>query len=444
MNIKLLFYLTMAAISPQAGPQTEFFRTRADIAVYGGAAGGGKTWALLAEPLRHIDNPRFGAVFFRRTTPEITNEGGPWDEAMSIYPGFKAVPKIGDRTFIFPTGASVQFSHIEHETDKLKWQGSQIALIEFDELTHFTEGQFFYMLSRNRSTCGVKPYLRASTNPDYDSWVRKFIDPFIGDDGFPNDQCGQLIYFARSGGKIDYAWTKAELVKKYNWLNPDTDIMSLTFIPSSLDDNKILTEKDPSYRGRLLSMSSVEQKRLLLGNWDAKDETGRMFFNPRRGQAPGYIQNIAYLDPAFTSNQNSDFSALCIGGKQGEAYYVKGGYLIKANIDEMYDKVTAILLDQKIDSLVVEQNQAQIALIREFRNRGFYVRGVNNTKNKAVRIQDAVAKNWGNIIFGDVQEAWLNQVLNYTSIPPAAYDDAPDSLAGLIESYNLTVEVTAI
>jgi hypothetical protein len=80
-------------IRPQAGPQTTFLSTRADIAIYGGAAFGGKTWALTVEPLRHVDNPHFGAVFFRRTSPQITNEGGPWDEAEKIYPLIGASPR---------------------------------------------------------------------------------------------------------------------------------------------------------------------------------------------------------------------------------------------------------------------------------------------------------------------------------------------------------------
>jgi len=73
-------------IRPQPGPQMQFLSSQADIAIYGGSAGGGKTWGLLMEPLRHIGNGRFGAVFFRRTTTQITNEGGLWDESAELYP----------------------------------------------------------------------------------------------------------------------------------------------------------------------------------------------------------------------------------------------------------------------------------------------------------------------------------------------------------------------
>jgi hypothetical protein len=167
-------------VKPQEGPQTEFLSTPADIAVYGGAAGGGKTWAILAEPLRHYDNPKFSAVIFRRTYPMIESEGGLWEESGNVYPLVGGKPRQRDLKWIFPTGMSVRFAHMQHETDKLNWQGSQIPFIGFDELTHFTESQFFYMLSRNRSvSAGIKGYIRATCNPDALSWVKKFLAPWV-------------------------------------------------------------------------------------------------------------------------------------------------------------------------------------------------------------------------------------------------------------------------
>jgi hypothetical protein len=144
-------------IGPQPGPQTQFLSTPADIAIYGGAAGGGKTFAELLEPTRHVHNKDFGAVIFRRTTPQITNEGGLWDESTKLYPLLGAIPKLGDLSWRFPSGATVSFAHIEHDSTVLNWQGSQIPLICFDELTHFTQKQFWYMVSRNRSMSGVRP-----------------------------------------------------------------------------------------------------------------------------------------------------------------------------------------------------------------------------------------------------------------------------------------------
>ena len=160
------------AIRPQAGPQEAFLASSADIVIYGGAAGGGKSWGLLLEPLRHVtNNAGFAAVFFRRNTTQIRNPGGLWDESRTLYPLCGGRPAKAVLEWRWPFGGLVKMAHLEHENTVYDWQGAQIPLICFDELTHFSKGQFFYMLSRNRSTCGVRPYIRATTNPDADSWA---------------------------------------------------------------------------------------------------------------------------------------------------------------------------------------------------------------------------------------------------------------------------------
>jgi hypothetical protein len=142
---------------------------------YGGGAGGGKSWALLYEPLRHIHNADFGGLIFRRTYPQIMQEGGLWDESCDLYNLLSAKSNQTDMRWRFPSGASISFGHLQHEKDRYDYQGAQVAYIGFDELTHFSEKVFWYMLSRNRTTCGVRPYIRATCNPDCDSWVRKFF-----------------------------------------------------------------------------------------------------------------------------------------------------------------------------------------------------------------------------------------------------------------------------
>ncbi|HET7100695.1 MAG TPA: terminase family protein, partial [Terriglobia bacterium] len=164
-------------VTAQIGPQTQFLDAKSDLVVYGGAAGGGKTFALLLEALRFRKVPGFGAVIFRRVSPQITNQGGLWDEACKLFPQFGGVPRRSSHhlSWTFPAGTRISFRHLQYEETVLDWQGSQVPLIGFDELTHFTERQFWYMLSRNRSICGVKPYMRATCNPDADSWVADLL-----------------------------------------------------------------------------------------------------------------------------------------------------------------------------------------------------------------------------------------------------------------------------
>jgi hypothetical protein len=94
--------------------------------------------------------------------PQITNPGALWDESLNFYPQLGGAPHVRMREWRWPRGGKIKFSHLQFETSVYDWQGGQITLICFDELTHFSAHQFFYMVSRNRSTCGVRPYIRAT------------------------------------------------------------------------------------------------------------------------------------------------------------------------------------------------------------------------------------------------------------------------------------------
>ena len=116
-------------IRPQPGPQTAFLSCPADVAVFGGSAGGGKTLGLLLEASRNISNPDYGGVIFRREQTMITNEGGLRDTALQLYPHlggeYRSQPYPH---FLFPSGARISFRHLNQESDVLSWQGSQIPL----------------------------------------------------------------------------------------------------------------------------------------------------------------------------------------------------------------------------------------------------------------------------------------------------------------------------
>lgn len=291
-------------IKPQPGPQTEFLSTQADIAFYGGAAGGGKSFGLLLDPLRHYTNARFGAVIFRKNSVQVRNEGGLWDESMQIYPLIKGHPKQANLQWTFPSGMSISFSHLEHEKSVLDHQGSQMGWMGFDEITHFSQNTFFYMLSRNRSASGVSPKIRATCNPDPDSWVRSFIDWWIGEDGYPiPERSGKLRYFIRTGDQMVWADSPDEIYAQFG-NGSEIRPKSVTFIPSKLQDNKILMEKDPGYLGNLLALSHVDRMRLLEGNWNIRASAGELFkqeWFPIIDAIPsGWIWAIRFWDRAAT------------------------------------------------------------------------------------------------------------------------------------------------
>lgn len=204
--------------------------------------------------------PGFTGIVFRRTSPEITNAGGLWDEAGDLYPYAGGESRVGMLEYRFPAGSKVSFRHLEHEDTKYRYQGSQVCYLAFDELTHFTESQFWYLLSRNRSTCGVRPYARATCNPD-PGWVKDLLAPWV-DDGFdgPRARSGELRWFIRVEGKI-------------RWVDRDhPDAKSLTFIRASIFDNEILLRQNPEYLATLKALPPVERARLLDGDWNVRRE----------------------------------------------------------------------------------------------------------------------------------------------------------------------------
>lgn len=293
-----------AEIRPQAGPQTMFAESAADIVILGGAAGGGKSYSLLMEPLRNVYRTgKFAAVIFRRTTPSITHPGSLWDTSKDIYnnlPGAKQYesaplhwewqagpidPATGKPEW--EGGAKVQFSHLEHEKTVKDWHGSQIPFIGFDELTEFTQYQFWYMLSRNRSTCGVRPYMRATCNADADSWVAELIAWWVDQEtGFPiPERAGVLRWFIRVGDELKWADNPEDLqperlgLPRYNRDGKENFYLmkSLTFIPATVYENEALMSANPEYLGNLLSLPKVERERLLGGNWKIKPAPGLHF-----------------------------------------------------------------------------------------------------------------------------------------------------------------------
>jgi len=295
--------------------------------VYGGGAGGGKSWALLFEPLRHVANPRFGAVIFRRTAPEISAEGGLWDESFKLYGPLGATPSASQHLWTFPGGGAVSFGHMQYETDLLKWHSAQIALIGFDELTTFTERQFFYMLSRNRSTCGVRPYMRATCNPDSDSWVARLLAWWIDQEtGYPiPERSGVVRWFVRDGDALDWSNSKQELQDRHPGIPPK----SFTFVPAKLSDNKVLEKADPGYRANLLALATVDRERLLGdpvkgGNW--KIRTGGKFFDRLRANVvpsvPTGTVAVRYWDTAATKGSASANTAGVLMGRTPTGRYV--------------------------------------------------------------------------------------------------------------------------
>jgi predicted phage terminase large subunit-like protein len=274
--------LKLPPLGPHIGPQEELAACSADIAWLGGAAGGGKSWIGIYELGRWAHVPGYNAIGFRRTTKQLK---GLLREARKLYPLLGGRPREHPTIdFRFPSGAQVELSHLEHEHDAEHHQGLEYAVIFFDELAHFTEAQFWYLISRLRSTCGVQPYVRATLNPDPDHWTRKFLDWYIGEDGYAiEERSGVVRWFVRVDDEVHWADSRAELLLRF----PTEDPKSFTFILARRVDNPTLLEADPHYVANLKAQQRVQRLRLLGdpdeegrdrgGNWNARAGAGLYF-----------------------------------------------------------------------------------------------------------------------------------------------------------------------
>ncbi len=277
-------------IAPQAGKQELAFNVKADVIIYGGAAGSGKSRLMLMKPLPYINDPNFHCVFFRRQTTQLKGAGGLWGDSKSLYEPFKPKIQESQLRMTFPSGATCSYNHLEHELDCVKHQGLQYSAIFMDELTHYSKYQVTYLMSRLRSEAEVDSFFMGTCNPDADSWLLSWIDWWLDDEGFPDpDKCGKIRYFITVGDDLVFRDTKEELLNNPDFdhytkvWNPNTqeyitiEPKSMCFIGGTIFDNPYLIAQNPRYLAELKSLPRVERERLLDGNWYARAEGSSYF-----------------------------------------------------------------------------------------------------------------------------------------------------------------------
>lgn len=383
-------------IGPMSEPQRAFLESRADIAIYGGGAGGGKTWMLALDAAQDHDRPGFSGVIFRRTSPELVGGGSIWEATQAIYRHLGGVPRTSPTLdWRFPLGAMIELRHLQHESDVYSHQGKQYACIGFDELTHFEESQFWYLVSRMRTTCGIRPRLRATCNPDPDSFVRRLIDWWIGNDGYAiPERSGVLRWFSRrEDDTLDWADSEAEVRER----NPGRPALSFTFVPARLADNPVLIAKDPGYSERLDSLPKVERDRLKGGDWNSRIVAGSYFRRPmfdvieHRPLDRDVKRRFRAWDKAATAANGSNDPDWTVGVLVAELH--AGGYVVE-HVERLRGAPAAVdatmLATAKLDGAGVEilawqdPGQAGVVDVEHMRTllKGFRFRAVRSSRDK--------------------------------------------------------------
>ena len=269
--------------APNEGPQTEFLAAAETDVLYGGAAGGGKSYAMLVDPLRYAHRSAHRALIIRRSMPELREL---IDKSRELYP--KAFPgckyREVEKLWNFPSGAKVEFGFLERDADVYRYQGQAYSWIGFDEITHLpTEFAWNYLASRLRTTDSeITPYMRCTANPGGVGahWVKKrYIEPsdpdksFLGHDG---------------------------LTRK--------------FIPARLEDNPFLAT-DGRYEQMLKALPPTQRKQLLEGNWDVNEGAAFTEFNIEEHvippfQIPMHWERVKGIDYGYASESACIWAAI--------------------------------------------------------------------------------------------------------------------------------------
>lgn len=279
-------------------PQTQFLSLGCFEALYGGAAGGGKSDALLAAAAQGVGQGYgngYLALLLRRTYPELKDSL--IRRAYDVYPRLGGRYKPSEYEWVFPGGETIKFGHAEHEESIHRYQGSAFQFVGFDELASFTEYQYLYLFSRCRSAKGVPCRVRAASNPDR-SWVRKRWLPWVSRRATDPAQPGEIRYYRRTND-VDVRVERSE-----------TGALGRTFVPAKLTDNIHLSVNDPGYGARLYSLGRLEKAQLADGDWDAepaaKDYWDRSKIRVLR-EAPATHRRISSWDFAATDDPKADY-----------------------------------------------------------------------------------------------------------------------------------------
>lgn len=420
--------------------QAAFLLVPSREAFYGGAAGGGKSIALLMGALQYVDQPGYNALILRKTFKDLSQPEALIDISKEWLSNTDARWNQSDHKWTFPSGAVLQFGHMESENDKYQYQGAAYHFVGFDELTQFTEGQYTYLLSRVRR--------RATDKGTFPLRVRGAANP----------------------GGVGHEWVKRRFIEL-----PDEDELDegeaekfalRTFIPSGLSDNPYLDQE--SYREMLNELDVVTRKQLMNGDWDIAGD-GNMF---KREWFDGRMLNeiphdlrfrrlVRYWDLASTDEEktikekgDADYTASVLQGLGTDGNL----YVLEVTRDRLSPAAVERLVRTKAErdrnfgdkygvsvATYMEQEPGSSGETTIFAYKktllGFNFRGDKPSGSKIERARPASATcehGFVYIVKGAKTKAFINEM---EAFPVGAHDDMVDSFTGgmaqLVKSANI-------
>jgi predicted phage terminase large subunit-like protein len=369
--------------------------------LFGGAAGPGKSSALLMAALQYVDEPSYAAILFRRTYQDLALPGALMDRAHEWLDGQEGLHwNDTTKTWTFPSGATLSFGYLATEVDKYRYQSAEFQFIGFDELTQFEETQYRYLFSRLRRLEGssIPLRMRAASNP----------------------------------GGLGHDWVKARFL--------DSNEPDRLFLPARLQDNPYIDQA--SYIESLNHLDPVTREHLLEGNWEITESGGmfeRQWFEVVDSVPVNECIWVRYWDLAATPDKPQTDPDWTVGGLVGlnqGTWYVVDVKRIRANPGDVQALVrqTAILDGQNI-SIRMEQEPGSsgVNTIYHYHNSvlvGFDFDGIPSTGSKVERARPvSSAAHAHNIKL--VRGSWVVPFLDeFHAFPLVAHDDQVDMLSG--------------
>lgn len=430
-------------VRPHDGPQTRFLACRADEALFGGAAGGGKSLTLLLGALRLVHEPSYRALLLRRTYPEL--QASLIDRSWLYYPALGGRYSVGRHQWVFPSGARITFASIEHQGDEQRFRSDEYQFVGFDELTTFTEAQYVYLLSRLRSSRGLPCRMRAGTNPGGPGheWVLRRFAPWLYAEGQHADEYdgpyaapGEIRWFVR-----DEASDEERVVPRGT---PGS--LSRTFFPATHRDNPTLTANDPKYIDRLSQLDRLTRRQLREGDWHARPAPGEFFdrswFEIVNASPAMPLARVRWWDRAATEAKAGSDPDWTVGLRLAKA---RGGLIYVEDVERF--RAPPAEVERRIQA-TAERDRDELGDVRVCLAKdpgsagkfeadhyvthtlaGFDVHMVAETGDKVTRAKPVSAQaEHGNVKV--VRAPWNRALLDELEAFPGGHDDQVDALSG--------------
>ena len=433
----------MSRLIVQPGFQEAVFNCKADIAVVGGAMGAGKSYALILEVIKNIEDPYFRCGIFRKNRQNILCPGGLWEEILQVaeYCRLKVKTNRHELKITFPSGAVVQFGHANHPNFKHYLKGTQYTAIFIDEGDEFDEEIFKFLIARLRSMAKIKPYMRITTNPS-EGWIKRMIKPYLNEEEYPiSEKCSQIKYLYFINNEPILKDKKEDFIIDSGLSEEDMQyVRTFTFIAGNVNENKKLLDNNPEYIANLKTLSDHERDRYLYGWWGELPKDG-MFkdndFSIYTGFPDRADRYIICIDTALKASGHNDYTvATCWAFKKNKLFLIdmlrgKWGYA------SMKERVASFIeTNDYVDTVYIEDIQTGAVLLDDLRNsiKDIRFRSVHRQvrESKLKRAQGALA-NLGHVKVllpldaERIRKIFLKEICSFSADMSHANDDIADT-----------------